>query len=76
MPEHDSSGIDQFRYVYLQRSADQEPEQHRITTFTFLEGERVRCVINISQDGISYVPVRVSLHGIVLRTRIASGPKH
>jgi hypothetical protein len=54
MPEQDDAGIDQFRYIYIQRD-DQEPEQHRITTFTFLEGERVRCVINLSQDGISFV---------------------
>jgi len=54
IPEMDAAGIDQFRYVHLQKG-EKEAEQHRITTFSFLEGERVRCNINVSQDGISYI---------------------
>merc|ERR1712146_618297 len=54
MPEKDGAGIDQFRHIYKQVGTD-EPECLPLLNFTFLEGERIRCVINISQDGISYI---------------------
>eukprot|EP00931_Biecheleriopsis_adriatica_P095976 TRINITY_DN69629_c0_g1_i1.p1 TRINITY_DN69629_c0_g1~~TRINITY_DN69629_c0_g1_i1.p1 ORF type:complete len:268 (+),score=45.71 TRINITY_DN69629_c0_g1_i1:71-874(+) len=56
-PEQDDAGIDQFRKIYLDWSKEgYEPEMHQIS-FSFLEGERIRCVLNISQDGISHLQI-------------------
>ncbi|CAE8655658.1 unnamed protein product, partial [Polarella glacialis] len=56
-PEQDSAGIDQFRKVYIDWGIKgHEPERHDLS-FSFLEGERIRCVLNLSQDGFSHMQV-------------------
>ena len=56
-PEQDDAGIDMFRKVYLDWGKQgQEPQRHNLN-FSFLEGERVRCVLNLSQDGISCLQI-------------------
>lgn len=65
-PEQDDAGIDMFRKIYLDWGKDEEKEhgdyrgnepQCFQMNFSFLEGERVRCVLNLSQDGISCIQV-------------------
>ena len=56
-PEQDDAGIDMFRKMYLDWGKEgQEPQCFQMN-FSFLEGERVRCVLNLSQDGISCLQV-------------------
>ncbi|CAE7215357.1 RYR1 [Symbiodinium necroappetens] len=59
-PEQDNAGIDMFRKVFLDWGDDEKPQCHQMN-FSFLEGERIRCVLNLSQAS-RYICIYIYTH--------------